>query len=51
MEENKFDAERHQHNLKEYDDKIAGLEAEILRQQEGRREYLNRHNLNKTNPD
>lgn len=42
----KFDDLRHQHNLKEFDDKIAEHEAEVARLQEGRREYVNRHNLN-----
>lgn len=42
----KFDDLRHQHNLKEFDDKIAEHEAEIRRLTEGRREYLNRYDLN-----
>lgn len=42
-----FDDKRHQNNLREYDEKIAGYEAEIARLQEGKREYINRHNLNK----
>lgn len=47
---NKFDDERHKHNLKEYDDKIAYHEAEAARHQEGKREYINRHNLNQKAP-
>ena len=43
----KFDLERHMHNIKEYDSKIAGHESEVARLQEERREYINRHNLNK----
>lgn len=45
-----FQKERHKHNLKEFDDKIAGHEAEIARLQEGKREYINRHNLNQKAP-
>ena len=37
----------HKQNLKEFDEKIVGLESELARQQEARREYINRHNLNK----
>jgi len=43
----KFDLERHMHNIKEFDSKIAGHEAEVARLQEERREYINRYNLNK----
>lgn len=39
--------ELHKQNLKEFDEKIVGLESELARQQEARREYINRHNLNK----
>ena len=39
--------ELHKKNLKEFDEKIVGLESELARQQEARREYINRHNLNK----
>lgn len=39
--------EIHKQNLKEIDEKIVGLEAELARQHEARREYINRHNLNK----
>nr|DAX06430.1 MAG TPA: hypothetical protein [Caudoviricetes sp.] len=39
--------EIHKQNLKEIDKKIVGLEAELARQHEMRREYINRHNLNK----
>lgn len=42
----KFDDLRHEHNLKEFDDKIAEHKAEIRKLQEGRREYVNRHDLN-----
>lgn len=42
----KFDEQRHQHNLAEFDDKLIGLQAEIARIEEARREYINRHNLN-----
>lgn len=44
---NQLEWEVHKRNLKEYHDKIAGLEAELARQQESLREYINRHNLNK----
>lgn len=44
---NKFDWERHKHNIAEIDKAIVGHEAEIARLQEERREYINRHNLNK----
>lgn len=37
----------HRKNIQEYHDRITGLEADLARQQEGLREYLNRHNLNK----
>lgn len=37
----------HKQNLKEFDEKIVGLESELARQHEARREYINRHNLNK----
>lgn len=43
----KFELDRHIHNLKEYDSKIVGHESEVARLQEERREYINRHNLNK----
>lgn len=43
----KFDDQRHEHNLKEFDDRIAYHEAEVARLQEGKREYINRHDLNK----
>lgn len=46
----KFDEQRHQHNLDEIDKLIAGHEAEIARLQEGKREYINRHNLNEKAP-
>ncbi|EEN4005950.1 hypothetical protein CB293_23230 [Salmonella enterica subsp. enterica serovar Kentucky] len=39
--------EIHKRNLQEFDSKIVGLESELARQQEARREYINRHNLNK----
>lgn len=39
--------ELHKQNLKEFDEKIVGLESELARQQEARREYINRYNLNK----
>ena len=39
--------ELHKQNLKEFDEKIVGLESELARQHEARREYINRHNLNK----
>ena len=39
--------ELHKQNLKEFNEKIVGLESELARQQEARREYINRHNLNK----
>lgn len=39
--------ELHKQNLKEFDEKIVGLESELARQQEARREYINRNNLNK----
>ncbi len=39
--------ELHKKNLKEFDEKIVGLESELARQQEARIEYINRHNLNK----
>lgn len=42
----KFDDQRHLHELQEFDKKIAEHEAEVTRLQEGRREYVNRHNLN-----
>lgn len=41
------EGELHKQNLKEFDEKIVGLESELARQQEARREYINRHNLNK----
>lgn len=44
---NELEWEVHKRNLKEYHDKITGLEAELARQQESLREYINRHNLNK----
>lgn len=44
---NKFDLDRHKHNIAEMDKTIAGHEAEVARLQEERREYINRHNLNK----
>lgn len=44
---NKFEWERHKHNISEIDKAIVGHEAEIARLQEARREYINRHNLNK----
>lgn len=43
----KFDLDRHRHNIEEYDKKIVGLEAELARLHEARREYINRYNLNK----
>ena len=43
----KFEWERHKHNIAEIDKAIVGHEAEIARLQEARREYINRHNLNK----
>lgn len=43
----KFDLDRHRHNVAEMDKAIAGHEAEVARLQEARREYINRHNLNK----
>lgn len=39
--------ELHKKAIQEFDNKIKGLEAEVARQQEERREYINRHNLNK----
>lgn len=39
--------ELHKAAIKEFDDIIKGLEAEVARKQEERREYINRHNLNK----
>ena len=39
--------ELHKQNLNEFDEKIVGLESELARQHEARREYINRHNLNK----
>lgn len=44
---NQTEWELHKQNLKEIDEKIVGLEAELARQHEIRREYINRHNLNK----
>lgn len=44
---NQTEWELHKQNLKEFDEKIVGLESELARQQEARREYINRHNLNK----
>ncbi len=43
----KFELERHRHNVAEIDKAIAGHEAEVARLQEARREYINRHGLNK----
>lgn len=43
----KFELDRHKHNIAEMDKAIAGHEAEVARLQEERREYINRHNLNK----
>lgn len=44
---NQTEWELHKQNLREFDEKIVGLESELARQQEARREYINRHNLNK----
>lgn len=44
---NQTEWELHKQNLKEIDEKIVGLEAELARQHEARREYINRHNFNK----
>ena len=37
----------HRENLAEFDRKINGLETELARQHEKRREYINRNDLNK----
>lgn len=37
----------HRENLAEFDRKINGLETELARQHEERREYINRNDLNK----
>ena len=37
----------HRENLAEFDRKISGLETELARQHEERREYINRNDLNK----
>lgn len=38
----------HYQRLKQFDDKLAELEKAVKQVQEQRREYVNRHNLNKT---
>lgn len=40
-------AKIHFQNLAEIDHRIGGLEAELARLNETRREYINRHDLNK----
>nr|UVX89090.1 MAG: hypothetical protein [Bacteriophage sp.] len=40
----------HQEQLALYDRRIAVTEARLKELQEGRREYINRHNLNPKNP-
>lgn len=46
-----WEDQRHKANIAEFDKTISGLEAELARVQESRREYINRHNLNQSVKD